>query len=367
MVFVAAVDPHQPFSKSYFTIVCPCGRALRAKAELGGSEITCWECHRLVPVPHRRASWGEAARALRLGWQDTVRAESVGLVALGGVLITGLLCVPRAGVLLGTGVLVAAAAGYGELVRRGGLIDGPVREEGPRRPGRLVFRALTALALGLGLGAPFLLSPGGLGHAARLAGAALVIAVVTLTVFTVATAAAWGRGPDGRAIGCRRLAGAARRHPLATATAIAVVPLAAVLVEGFLLAFAWYYGALCFLSVDLFPDAENTCRMFRIPFHGVFALGVPADGRFLRMYAHRLGQGYTLTGAIPPSLSLREQVHQYLWGNPNADVPYFLVRTALTLVITTVMLTALSLQARWLALIAALDSPRAGREGADSI
>jgi hypothetical protein len=349
-------DPGRSIARTYVTVACPCGRLLRAKAEMAGSEISCWECHRKVVVPCPRAGPEETARALRRGWDDTFRLESLGLVFLTGALVAAVLSVPGAGVWLGTGVLVAAAAGYGELVRRGGLIAGDRAEPRRDRPRRLASRALATVLFGTALAAPYLLSPNGVGHAARVVGLGWLPVFAGLIVFPSAVVVAFARDRSGP-LGVRRVLTSGVRHPVAACAALAVLPLAAAVAEGLLFALANHFNMLCFLLLDLFPKPEAAGRVFGIPAHGDFSFGVAADERFLRMYAHRLGQGYTLLGAVPPSLSLRPDLLRTPYQYSMTETGYLLGRFALTQVAATVLLAALSLQARWLALIAALEAP----------
>lgn len=344
-------------SRKYLIVVCPCGRSLRASFEQVGSTITCWECQQPVSVPLPRATIEDLFRALRRGWSDTYRAVSFGYVFLASAIVSAALCVERVGVILGTAALILIALGYGELIRRGGTLDGNAEEPGARRARLLIARGLAAVLLGLGLGGLFLLSPNGMGHAARLGRLAWPAVVAGLVLLPLAMLTAFARDASGP-LGVRRVAGGLARHPLATLTALMAVPAAAVFAESILFALSYHYNILCFFLAALFPDTADAFRLFGIPYYQDCSFGFPADERFLRLYVYRLSKGYTLLGAIPPSLMLRPDLIASPWTARMTDSEYLLARLALTIIGASILFTALGLQARWLALIATLDSSR---------
>lgn len=345
------------FAKHYLTVVCPCGRPLRAKVELAGSEISCWECHKRVSVPRERATTAETIGALRAGWNRVFSAEMVGVVLLAAVVVTGLMCVVNAGIPLALVAIVVIAVGYGELIRRDGFLGSSEPEPVERSSRSPWVQGAAALVLGLCLWAPFLLSPQGVGSSARIVGTGwLAVAAGTLFVPLVMLAL-FGRDRSGR-LGARNALRAAVRHPLAMLAALAIVPLAAVLLEGLLVALTRYFDTLGYLLGDFFPQTEAAGRLLNNATYSLYAPGASSEPSVLNVYLHQLSHGYSLLGAIPPSLSLRmaRSAHQISLGQP--DTQYFLFRVAATLLSATVMLLALALQARWLGLIASLEATK---------
>lgn len=352
---MSSVGSVSTFAKNYLRVVCPCGRPLRAKVELAGSEISCWECHNRVAVPRQHASGVEIVAGLQAGWGRIFSAETVGVILVAAAVVTGLMCVVNAGVPLAMVMLVVIAVGYGELIRRDGLFGPSDREQTEGSYRSPWVQGLAAVALGLCLWAPYLLSPQGIGASARIVGAGWLAVAAGSVVVPLAMLAIFGRGRTGR-LGAQRALRAAWSHPFATLAAIAVVPLAAVMLEGLLLVLTRYFDTLGYLLGDLFPQTEAAGRLLNISTYSLYAPGASSEPSVFHVYLHQLSHGYSLLGAIPPSLSLRmaRSVHHLSLGQP--DTQYFWFRVAATFLSATVMLLALALQARWLGLIASLEA-----------
>lgn len=346
---ISIVKPDQSYSRQNLTVQCPCGRTLRAKVELAGAEIQCWDCHRKVLVPFPRSAV-EAFRAFRKGWDDVFETATFALLVAAAVVVTGLLLVPRFGVLLGVAAFGVIALVYGMMMRRG---DGPetAEEDETPSPQRWLACAAVALLSGLGLGAPFLLAREGMGHPAQLAGFLVpCLTTAAMVLFPLATLAAFDRS------GPRILAAVLRWRPWSVLLALAIVPLSLVLVECALVFATFFLGLFGGLMIDLIPAPFGLRERFGIRPDWFFRLGEPSDVQFLNLYWNRLGHGYTLTGAIPPSLTLSGQFKIQYWANNLVQRTYVIARLGLTLFIMTCLLSALALQARCLGRIARLES-----------
>lgn len=350
---ISIVKPDPSYSRHNLTVQCPCGRTLRAKVELAGTEIQCWDCHRKVPVPFPRSAI-EGFRAFRKAWDDVFETVAFVLLVAAAAVITGLMAVPRAGVLLGTVAFVAVAFGYGMMMRRG---DGAetVEEESPVEEEtfglqRWLACGAVALVSGLGLNAPFLLARGGIGHPAQLAGFLVpCLTTGTMVFLPLATLATFDHS------GRRVLASVLRRRRWSVLSALAILPLSLVLLECALVFTTFFLGLFGGLMIDLIPTPFGLRERIGIPRDWFFGLGRPSDVQFLSLYWNRLGHGYTLTGAIPPSLALPGQIRIQYWANTLAERTYFIARAGLTLLIMTCLLSALAFQARCLGRIARLE------------
>src|SRR5262249_54564208 len=117
---MSIVEPDRSPTKKFLSVVCPCGRGLRASVEMAGQEISCWECHRMVRVPVPRSP-EQAFRLIRDVLEGMFEGRWLILVALLATLLTSVLCVKGIGALLATGVLVIGAISYGELIRQCGI------------------------------------------------------------------------------------------------------------------------------------------------------------------------------------------------------------------------------------------------------
>lgn len=343
------------FAKNYVRVVCPCGRPLRAKVELAGSEILCWECKNRVRVPLPRATTMETVVALRGAWERVTSGESLGVIVLAAAILTGLMCVLGAGVPLAMVLLMVIAVGYGELIRRDGLF-GPADEERPGASARSPWvQGMAAVFLGLSLCAPYFLTLQGIGGTARISGSGWLFLAACAVLVPLAMLMIFGHDRLGNP-GARRALRTAWSHPFATLSAIVVVPLTAVLLEGTLLVLARHFDMLGTLLADLLPQTEALSRVFNITTYSLYAPGVSSEPEVLKIYLHQLGQGYTLLGAIPPSLSLpmSHSATYSSFGQP--DTAYYFFRVAATFLSATVMLLSLALQARWLGVIGSLEA-----------
>jgi hypothetical protein len=113
-----------------------------------------------------------------------------------------------------------------------------------------------------------------------------------------------------------------------------------------------------FLLLDLFPGAEYYAEQYKIHKYGNYTKAELPDSRFLHLYLRRLHQGYSLTGALPATLSKKTFVLASPWTLELADSGYLMIRAIYTQVATVVLFVFLALQSRWLGAISILDSKR---------
>src|SRR6478672_4842877 len=109
---MSIVEPDRSSTRKFLTVVCPCGRSLRAPVDMAGQEISCWECHRMVRVPVPRSP----ERAYRLivdGLKEVFEGRWLIPLFLIAAALAGVLCIPYYGVPVGAAVLVLGALGYG--------------------------------------------------------------------------------------------------------------------------------------------------------------------------------------------------------------------------------------------------------------
>jgi hypothetical protein len=201
------------------------------------------------------------------------------------------------------------------------------------------------------LSLPVLLHPSTFGQTVRigwlgwlLLGAAAVCVPLGLASFFV-------RDETKTALGLKRIIRAARAHPVAALAAITAVPAAVVFGEFLLFALATFYDCLGVFLGELFPDGMAAARRFDLPQYFLFTPGVSGTAVVFRIYASELSHGYSLLGAIIPSLS-----H---WSIDTVFTAGFVLRLVLTGLTAMIVLLALSLQARWLRTLPMLDSGRA--------
>jgi hypothetical protein len=365
---------------------CACGRTLRATPDQAGTVIRCWSCGGEVVVPHPdrkelliRAMGDAAFNAFGL--------PTVGFLLAGAVIITAVLLVPRAGPWLAL-VLVAAASawGYGGQLGAGAPEPGPAPRgsevstvphaseveteaeaedvRGPRRPS--LARGTLALAASLALVAPLLVR--NRGHTLPPAGAApgvlglMALAFVGWLVFPVAMLTAYARD-DRSPLPPRRALARLARHPLLTLAALLIVPLGLLATEALVAALAWEQGQLPLIVADLFPpprlvhmdDGPRLC--FDLDGTEVVANCGGTHDTLIPVYRYGLRRGFTLIGTIPASLSIRGvRILINQWMFKVAAEKYLATRIALTFLVAWAAGTLLTIQARWLGLIATLDS-----------
>jgi hypothetical protein len=338
--------------------------------------------------------------------RETVRLSTAMPLLGGAVLMTAVLLIPRAGLFLASGLLAASVrlyaaqigAAHGLLPRRAethdrvvvavpdadtgagaragagtgggvGLADDEDHAGDDEDPPRRVVYARWGLVLAatLVVVAPILIR--NRGHALPVAGSAPWVRPLTalawagwlaMPVALLAAHARDRRGPLPPHLALSALV----RHPLASLAALLVVPLGLLATEGLAALLALGQGELPLMIADLFPlprfahDLQGDHLHF--DYDGTRVSKLFGDLRTLvPIYPLALRHGFTLIGTIPPSLSLglfRVRVNPWMYDvNP---VLYLVSRLLLSLLIFLAAGIVLTLQARWLGLIAAIDPRR---------
>lgn len=337
---MSATSDTRSYSQRYLEVVCPCGRRLRASVDAAGSTIQCWECKATVPVPIPRAP-RLAARVLFRGLCDVFSWSLMSGILAGALVLVGLLILPLPGRVQVGVALALLAIGYGEVTRRGELASiGTVG---------WVIRGLLTLPIALlpmlpslvlsGSGGmsdpPALVWPGVL----MMAGVVVVVPLLLLTIWTP-----------------RRfeLLRSMARHPFALVFALAVVPLGLVAAEAVGVLVTSWLAWFSYYVVALYPRTVQIAHRFDIT-SANYSCVYFVDAQHLRLYQYYLIHGIPLSSALPASLNLFHLRHLGHWTIELDDWLFLLIRAVHTAIIAVVWLTALTIQAYWLGLIARLD------------
>jgi hypothetical protein len=339
----------------FIRLECPCGRTLRVKADLAGTEIRCWDCRATLAVPEPRRG-GRVVREFLDSARKLLRIEGFLSLLAGGLAISCALAIPVVGPAVGLALLAASAMLYPELVRRTGPRDAPAPPD-PTWPVRAKHLAWGPV-LAIGLTAPVvlrhavmdgcgvLLSWRGLG----IAGVALACWLV-LPLMVLFTSARSPAGPPSVHSGLAAI----RRHPLATVLVLFLLPAGLLALEAALVVLFIEQGWFGYLVKDLFPPMGSNRVV--LGFDGYDAqLAVAPLTSFLRLYVHGLGLGYTLIGALPASLTRGPILRTSPWFALDSGWYYLAVRILDSVLILAVVGVLLMIQARWLGLIATFDS-----------
>src|SRR5580692_11568031 len=96
-------------SSAFVTVTCSCGRSLRAKFEQVGTEVRCWDCHKMVLVPNPHEGQ-RVARELSDSALIVIKGPDLNSVLVGGLILTVLLAIPYYGVWCSVIALTMAAS-----------------------------------------------------------------------------------------------------------------------------------------------------------------------------------------------------------------------------------------------------------------
>jgi hypothetical protein len=349
---MSIVEPDKSGTRKFLSVDCPCGRALRASVDMAGREISCWECHRMVHVPVPRSA-ERAYRVIHDGLQDVFEARWPFVLFLGAAALTGVLCVPGIGVPLATLILFLGALGYGELIRQCGIDFWDFDDW--KEPSQLLRRVGVAALFGLGVAAPMLLSRGGFGESPRFTTLGLLVGLAGTMILPVLMFLIYARDEKGP-LGWRRGRDVLIRYPVATFLALLLVPLGVVASELVLIAITSWQGMFPFLVLDLFPGSDYFAEQYKIPRYGNYTKPELPDVRFFHLYLRRLHHGYTLTAALPASLSKKTFIVASPWTLDYSDSGYLTARAIYSQMSTMIIFVFMALQARWLGAISTLDS-----------
>jgi hypothetical protein len=231
-----------------------------------------------------------------------------------------------------------------------------------KRPGWLLARVGVALLCALGVAAPMLLSPGGFGHVPRFTTFGVLVALMASLVLPLAMFFTYARDEQ-EPLGWRRAGSVLVRYPLATMLALLLLPLGAVITELVVVVLTTWFGSFRFLLLELFPGAEHFAERYGIAKYGNYTRPYWPEARFFHLYLRRLHQGFSLSTALPASLSSRTFVIASIWTLELTDGDYLRIRAIYSQVVTMSLAIVLALQARWLGAMSTLDSKRSIEEG----
>lgn len=364
---MSPVNAGRSYQQLFTIIRCPCGRELRVKRALVGTEVRCWDCHQMVLVPIPRTT-GIVALAMVRGLNEFAWREVVVATAVASAIVTGFLMVDNLVRPIGvasTAILVAAV--YGELIRRTGSATADAnrdadgedneREEQAGRPAVtwIAFRAVVAVVAGLILTATWLSPKRDFLHTPRLTPPTLAVAIAGCIILPLAMLIA-NACDKGRPLGPRRVLGAVARHPLWFALSLLLLPLAIIIAEVTILALLSFLGWMPFFVLELFPNPQAVCERFGVPYIADHFIGGLPDPKFGQIYAMRLGQGYSLLAAIPYSLPMYRFPSGFPWGVPVLTFAYLAQRVLYTQLMFWIITFILVAEVRLLALIPAADA-----------
>jgi hypothetical protein len=350
-------------SSTFVAIPCSCGKILRAKAEQIGTEVRCWNCHQMVPVPNPHQAQ-RVARELSDGALTVINGPGLNSVLVGTAVVTALLAIPSYGVWFSAIALTMGASAYGESIRRIGR--GPTEEPDPGllsalRPASIGKFALCSL-MAAGTVVPLWLLNARDQQSPHWSGIGGAIAALAWIVVPLLMLAVYGRTDQDAPIGVRGALRLLARHPIASILALSVVPMTLLLLEVGLGVFLYLTGNLPFFALDfmpmptLAPIDEAPVLYDGIPYYHMIEYTNFPDSLFYRGYFDGLRKGYSLVGAMPASLSM--PTRHGLDANRMIGLPwpfYTVFRLLFIALIVTCLLAAFAIQARWLGSIPALE------------
>jgi hypothetical protein len=351
---MSIVEPEHPTIRKFLTVHCPCGRDLRAPLAMAGHEISCWECHRMVPVPVPRSP-ERAYRVITEGVSEVFDLRWFAGLAVGAAVLAGVLCVSGLRNPLGVIVLFLGAVGYGELIRQCGVDVWDFDDW--KRPGLALMRLGVALVAAVCVTAPLLLTPEGPARAPRFSTLGIVVAFVAAMLVPLAIYLVYARDENGP-LGVRRAALSLLRYPLASLLPLLLLPLGVVAAEALVDLVLLYVGNFRFLILELFPDTTYFAQQHNIQEYGNYTRPYLPDARFFHYYFHRLHQGFALTSALPASLSAKTFIVASPWTLELTDGEYLWMRLYPTELVLTVLAFFAAVQARWLGALSRLESGR---------
>jgi len=360
----------QDRSSSFVMVTCVCGRSLRAKSDQVDQEIRCWDCHQMVRVrdPHQAQ---KVARELSDSARNVINGPDLASVIVGSLIGTLLFCIPFFGVWCAAVAFALFSSTYGEIIHR--TSHGSVRESGPGWIATLIPRSVVKFLLGtlmaVGtvlpiwyLNAAYHQSP----HWDRIG---LTIAFVTWVFIPLFMLIVFDRTDQKNPAAILSYVKIFVKHPLALILALAIVPVSLVVVElGWGLMF-YLTGNLAFFSLEYMPTPLIVMGSNKYP--AVMLSGIPyfqsSDYRtlpssiFEMTYLENLRHGYSLVGAIPASLSMSTRNELNAADAIGIFEPFYLIiRLFFTLTTLIFLLTAFSIQARWLGLVLRFERPKIG-------
>lgn len=353
---------HPERSSVFVAVKCSCGRGLRAKSELVGTEVRCWDCRKLVLVP-MPSEGPRVARELSIEALSVMRGPSLGSLLIAGSVVTAALAVPEYGVLVAMVILVAAASEYGEIIRRfseGRSEDLEIPWARSIWPGfRLNLPLCVLMAMGVVL--PLWWRNAGPHQSPHWDAVGLTAALATYLLAPILMLVLHARNEQGARLDARFCLFSLLRHPVAAFLAIAIVPLTYLVLEvGITLIFYWS-GDLPFYALDFMPpplNPEKPAYYAGGAYYHLLDYRLFPESVFYKGYGDGVRHGYSFVAAIPASLSMATR------GGMERDTIgiivqfYTVTRVMYTMAIVTSMLAAFAIQARWLASITSMTRKR---------
>jgi CheY-like chemotaxis protein len=359
----------------FIHVKCPCGREVRAKFEQVGTTTRCWSCGQVVPIPVPTANVGPA---FVTAFRDAFRTGVIVPILVGALLILAALHVPYAGPLLALALLTAGAGYY-----QGAAAD--ASDLRPRRfwsndlengdgdaaaddPWRDLRRAVLGFVGAVALVAPLLIRNGGrLAPGWRGSFWGMLAALVGWIVVPLLLAAANARDRHGR-IAPKAAAREFARHPTATIFALAWLPLGLFAIEMVLAGLIMEQGALTHSLCDVLlpPELEHkqidnrtrSTLIFHFDNSNVRCPYFSENGEDLVVYRAAVRHGYWFVSGLPLSLACNSLQTEF---DPSffqmSPMGFWLLRMVLATIALTGAGLVLSIQSRWLGLIAALAAP----------
>jgi ribosomal protein S27E len=350
-------------SSAFVTVTCPCGRGLRAKFEQAGTEIRCWDCHKmiLVPIPHPGQ---KVAKELSDGALTVIKGPGLHLVFAASAVVTAALAVPYYGVWCSAVVLIMGGSAYGEIIRR-------VSRETDEGPGagwlgtllpKSPWKFALCLLLAMGTVVPLWWLNAGPRQSPHFDRIGRAIVVSTWTFVPLLMLMAYGRTGEDAPLGPRRCLKIMAGHPFALFLALAVVPITMMLLEVTLALVFYIPGNLYFFALDYMPmpviDNQDPVMHNGVPhYNSIDFRGFPLF-LYEKGYLDGLRHGYSFVGGFPASLSSRTRAGMDCEVIGLHEPLYLIARVFIVLVIVSCLLAALAVQARWLGSIPALDRRR---------
>jgi hypothetical protein len=347
-------------------VACSCGRSLRAKVEQIGTEVRCWDCHKMVLVLDPNQGQ-RVARELSDGALVVIKGPGLNSVLVGASLVTGLLAIPYVGVWCSAIALTLGASAYGEIMRQ--VSRGPTDEPEPGLRERLLpgsipkFVACSLMAFGTVV--PLWWLNAGLHQSPHWDWIGRGIAALAWFAGPVLMLMLYARTDQDAPLGFRRSLKLLVRHPIATALALAVVPFTLVLAEVCIGLIVFCAGNLPFFALDympmplLAPTNEEALMYAGIAYYHMLDYRTYPVSMFYRGYFDGLRHGYSFAGAIPASLSMTTRAEMDAQEGIGLMWPFYdVVRLLFVVGIVTSLLAAFAIQARWLGSIPALERKR---------
>ncbi len=342
---------------------------VRAREDQAGTSVRCWGCGNEVRVPDSILGGrlaGSYAKALRELLSPTHYFTAVGM----GVVMSALLCVPRAGILLGVAFALVMSWYYQDNMERAGLDYAGMGDEIERL--RLVDRVLRVLLGALGLCALFAplyfrnwghLLPGErtvpIERSLMFASFSLwLIAPLILLSFNA-------RDARGR-LAPWSVVGLLARHPIATLVSLLMLPVGFATIEFCTAIASWYEGIMPLMVADLFPTPTvSYVNMVGRELHFFYDQLHPVDRPVSYLiqnafpdYLRAVSRGFFLTGTIPESLPLGSAYRFDPSFFETQPITYFWFRFVFAALIIAAAGFVLAVQSVWLGLIVAIGSSR---------